>query len=231
MDEHSLIMFDYLYTGLLSDILQFDIGYDNYWLNIFPTAGYSGIPIYGYAFGCEGKYIYRKEVIDDNIRMEMWEAMPVGCIQVIGSSTDMMEASNLGEPLVAKFGDISARLSRNAGAKGTIIDGHTRDADFIDDLCYPVFAQGTCPYDAYGKWQIQNFGVDVSVNNTIIQNGFFLFADRDGVVGFTSELIPEVIEYAKSRLHNEDVIRKALSPALGEQPITATELAEEFERW
>jgi regulator of RNase E activity RraA len=233
MDRQDLTIFDNFYTGLLSDVLQFDLDYYEYWLGIFPTAGYTGIPIHGFAFGCEGRYVYRSEDVDDNIRMEMWEAMPINCIQVIGSRTDSMNASGYPFPQkkVAKFGDISARLSKNAGAKGTIVDGLIRDADLIDTLHYPVFAHGTCPYDAYGNWQIQNFGVDVSVNNITITNGFYLFADRDGVIGFEPELIPEVIEHSKKRLYNENIIREKLKPSLGAPPMTATQLAEEFERW
>lgn len=197
--------FKKLYSGVVCDAMQFDMGIKPGWIDVHRVTP-PDVPLVGPVFTCRGKKVTRKNKINDDIRLEMLAHIPPGSVILIdGRDT----------PGVAHFGDISATLAIKAGAVGVVIDGNTRDVDTIWDMDFPVFCRGTNPHDAYGKWQIVEYRVSAS----------WLFADADGAIFIPSGTVGQVCELAEERAKRENEIRAAL---LTEDPKA---VRERFGRW
>ena len=100
-----------------------------------------------------------------------------GCFQVISTN---------GNNTVAHFGDISGLIAKKFGAIGVIIDGNTRDVDLLKKNNFPVFCKDIFPVDAYGRWQIVDYGKPIKMKgkngNVKVNQGDIIFADSDAVI-------------------------------------------------
>ena len=128
-----------------------------------------------------------------------------GCVQVISSG---------GFREVAEFGDISGKLARKYGAQGVLLDAPTRDIKLIKKDRFPIFSDGVQPIDAYGKWQIVEFEVTISMPGidgiVEINPGDYIYGDSDAVIVIPKELVEEVLISAENRLVKENKVREEL---------------------
>ena len=58
----------------------------------------------------------------------------------------------------AQFGELSAVSLRARGAVGVVLDGGTRDVDFIVQEGFPVFCRYATPQDAVPRWACVAWG-------------------------------------------------------------------------
>ncbi len=71
---------------------------------------------------------------------------------------------------------------------GILVNGYVRDIVFTKDIDVSLFAIGTYPRKSFEN----NEGVvgeDLSFGGVIFKNGFFLYADEDGIVVSKRELV------------------------------------------
>ncbi len=103
-------------------------------------------------------------------------------------------------PDKAYFGELNANLSIRAGAIGTIVGGVTRDAEAVNRLGYPVFADGYCCSDINMRATFDYHNQPIHIKGVEICPGDLIFGDMDGIV-----VIPHAIE--------EIVLKEAIQSA------------------
>lgn len=95
----------------------------------------------------------------------------------------------------AIWGELTSTCSYEKGLAGTVIDGATRDINFVKDFKYPVFAKKTVP-NAGSALGLGRIDIPLEIKNTsknIIQSGDFIFGDESGVVHVPQELFCQVM--------------------------------------
>jgi 4-hydroxy-4-methyl-2-oxoglutarate aldolase len=196
--------FGNLYSGLIYDAMRHDIQYAGNFVAhraikpLSPEVSH----IFGPAFTCTGRRVSAEDSINESVRLGMFQSFTQGCIQVIDSGND---------DTVAHFGDISGRIARKFGSNGAVVDGYTRDARLLNQDEFPTFCRGIQPIDAYGRWQITEYQVDISLSanegSILVSPGDFVYGDPDGVLIIPRHLAAEVCSLAEKRFATERLIR------------------------
>lgn len=196
-----------LYAGVIYDTMTFDLNIKKCFMlrkEIKPCYNFKDV-VFGPAFTCKGERVLNQEHVDDTVRLKMFKKFYTGCVQVISSG---------GYREVAQFGDISGKIARKFGAVGAIIDAPTRDVKLIEEDKFRLFSNGVQCTDAYGKWQITEFEVPITIpgihGDVEINPGDYVFGDPDGVLIIPSGLIEKVINGAERRLEKENLVRKEI---------------------
>ena len=196
-----------LYAGVVYDSMIFDIKYCKPFVlskNIKPAYDFEEV-LFGPAFTCKGVKVLDKSHIDDTVRIKMFQKFYKGCVQVISSG---------GFREVAEFGDISGKIARKFGAQGVVLDAPTRDLKLIKKDKFPIFSDNSQPIDAYGKWQITEFEVPITMPGldgiVEVSPGDYIFGDPDGVIIIPENLAEDVMISAKNRLIKENKVREEL---------------------
>ena len=93
---------------------------------------------------------------------------------------------------------------------GVVIDGHTRDAQRIIEMNFPIFVRGFSPYDSKGRTDVVAYQIPIKSGNTLINPGDIIFADLDGIVCIPKKLEDVVIEKALNKLKDENIVKQEL---------------------
>jgi len=199
--------YEKLYSGVIYDSLIFDLKYDKPFVvsHRIKNRTHRGT-YFGRAFTCAGAKVPELSLLDDTVRIKMFNDFYDGCIQVIDTGTDRT---------VAHFGDISGKLARKFGAKCAVIDGYTRDADILSGDEYSVFCRNTTPIDAFERWQIVDYQCDIKLpamngGEIKVTPSDFLFCDGDGVLVIESDIVMDVLNLAEDRNARENMVRKEI---------------------
>jgi 4-hydroxy-4-methyl-2-oxoglutarate aldolase len=110
----------------------------------------------------------------------------------------------------AMWGELFSTASRARGARGTIIEGLSRDTRKILQMNYPLFCTGRMPTDSKGRAEFIRFGRQVRSGDTIVKPGDILFADLDGIVVISNAVEEEVLKRAYEKASKENVVRNEL---------------------
>lgn len=199
--------YEALYEGVVYDALTFDLKVKHSFLlsmGIKPCYNFKEV-LFGPAFTCRGEKVLDLSHVDDTVRLKMFQKFYPGCVQVISSG---------GYRDVAEFGDISGKIARKFGAVGAVVDAPTRDVKLIEQDKFKLFSDGVQPTDAYEKWQITEFEVQITmpgIHGTVVINpGDYIFGDPDGVLVIPKDLVEDVLILAEERLRKEEIIRKEI---------------------
>jgi 4-hydroxy-4-methyl-2-oxoglutarate aldolase len=111
---------------------------------------------------------------------------------------------------IAHMGELSAEVLQYRGIRGYIVDGGSRDTDFICRIGFPTFCKYTVPIDVVGVWVPTGMGEPIKIGSVQINNGDYVIADRDGVVRIPGELAEEVTAAAEKIMTTENMVRKAI---------------------
>lgn len=218
-----------LYAGLVYDALYYDCTYRNRFVLDRGIHAMGGpLPVVGPAFTCWGTrptaFVQTQDEVEhlDSARFGIFESIMPGEVVVMDTDRDRT---------VAHFGDVTALMLKAAHAAGVVIDGYTRDTSRVHAVGFPVFARGSQPQDAYGKWGLLKCGGPIGIQTTggslvVIGPGDWIFGDADGVLVIPKRLAEEVCTLAEKRKECEDEIRAALHS--GDTP---SEVFQKFGRW
>jgi regulator of RNase E activity RraA len=110
----------------------------------------------------------------------------------------------------ALWGELFSTAAQARGARGTLLDGYTRDIERIVRQRYPVFAAGSRPIDLKGRAQFRAAGGVVEIDGIRIAPGDLVFGDRDGVVVVPQDVESAVLALAYEKVGKEDLAREAL---------------------
>jgi 4-hydroxy-4-methyl-2-oxoglutarate aldolase len=151
---------------------------------------------------------------DTSIRLvlEMLGAVPTGSVAVYQTN----------DRASAHFGELSATSLASRGCAGAVIDGGTRDAEYILREDFPVFSRYVTPQDCVPRWEVLAHGdVTIVMGGVRVAAGDWIVGDRDGVVAVPAGLVEEVLSEAEAKIATEDEIRDAVRS--GTLPLAAYE--------
>ena len=110
----------------------------------------------------------------------------------------------------AHLGELSSETAKFRGARGAVIDGGTRDVDYILKLGFPVFCRYRTQRDILGRWQLTSFGQPVQIGGVTVRRGDFVVGDKDGVLVIPQEITLTVLEKSEEVMNTENLVRKAI---------------------
>ena len=187
-----------VYTGALTDVL-YELGVDDRTLP--PPIGplRAGMRLAGPAFTAEARPGRTEDKGLD--AMEMLHAVPRDHVLVWATGADDH----------AVIGDLAIALLQARGCSGLVIDGGCRDVDLVAGLGLPVFCRFVTPQDmSHGRGSVLGWGDPVTIGETTIATGDYVFADADGVVVVPASIVGEVLGRAEAIATKETAIRSAL---------------------
>lgn len=194
-----------LYSGLVSDAMEeFGVKDRAMESGIYPLV--HTMKVAGPAFTV---YCISTDSTDPALhatRLEMMKSMTPGCIQI----RDTQGNTNCGH-----FGEISATAARAAGCAGAVIDGSTRDSNYLIEMGFPTFCRSRNPVEALGRFMAVDYQIPIKVRGVNgpleVQPGDYVFGDNDGVVIVPRDLTLRVLELAESWFASEAESRRAMA--------------------
>lgn len=108
---------------------------------------------------------------------------------------------------IAHMGELSAETLNHRGVLGYVVDGGTRDADFIRKLGWPVYFRYYTPQDVVGRWRVESMGEPIVIGDIEINSGDWILADIDGVVVIPQSMIAEVLDRTEEIMSTESELR------------------------
>jgi regulator of RNase E activity RraA len=110
----------------------------------------------------------------------------------------------------ALMGELSAQTLAARGVRGFVVDGGSRDTDFILEQGFPVFCAFLTPSDVVERWIPDSYGEPVTIGTVTITTGDYVLGDRDGVVIVPRALAEDAISKAEAVAATETEMRAAL---------------------
>jgi regulator of RNase E activity RraA len=192
--------FSVIYTGAISDVLD-EMGYHN---QVLPAA-IQGLTmdqkVAGVAMTVEGQ---PTDSLDP-------EVVFVPMLQMLGDlKCGDVIVSQPHDSLSAHLGELSCETARFRGARGAVIDGGSRDIDYILKLGFPVFCRYRTPADVIGRWRLVSYGQPIQIGEVGIRRGDFIVGDKDGVLVIPKQITLEVLQKSEEVVNTEDLVRKAI---------------------
>ncbi len=180
-----------LYSGLVYDACEH--------LGLHGRAMQSGIyplvhtmKLAGPAFTVHGVATPSRDAQTHNLRLGMLKSMTPGVIQIRDTQNDRS---------CGQFGEISATAARAAGCVGAVIDGSTRDSNWLIEMDFPTFCRFRSPVEAFGRFMAVDYQVPIYVSGIdgqlAVYPGDYVFADNDGVVIIPRDQTIAVLELAE----------------------------------
>ena len=203
--------FGAVYTAALTDVLD-GLGLERQTLpaEIAPLA--PGMRLAGPAFAVEGRP-HPGNPYEPSIRriLEMLGAVPAHHVAVYQTN----------DFSCAQFGELSAVSLRARGAVGVVLEGGTRDVDFIVQEGFPVFCRYATPQDSVPRWECVAWGHEVEIGGVRVATGDYVVGDADGVAVIPAALVEQVLAEAEAVVGTENAVRDAVRQGIA--PLDAYE--------
>ncbi len=210
-----------LYTALVYDVLEIEYHMTGraFASGIYPLT--PDMKVVGPAFTVHCISTPSRDEYLHTMRLAMLKSMTPGCIQVRDTQGDMS---------CGQFGEISATAAHQEGCVGAVIDGSTRDSNFLINMGFPTFCRFRNPGEALGRFMAVDYQIPIYVKGLdgqlLINPGDYIFGDNDGVVVVPRELTIPVLEKAEEMRSKENQTRQALLDG-----ISAIKVVEKYGRF
>jgi len=195
------------YTGVVHDIMR-DMEYKNFTLpsNIKPCK--KNHVLAGQIFTIEGK-------VDQNQSHHESLLAWTGFLSKAPKDKVIICQPNTNE--VALMGELSAETLQLRGIRGYIVDGGSRDMDFILKIDFPVWSKFYTPKDVVAYWKPTKFEQTIKIEDVEIHNNDYVMADIDGVVIIPQDKVHEILEKSEKLINTESQVRKAIREGMDPQ--------------
>jgi len=195
-----------LYTAAITDVLDHHGRYRQTLphdiVGLTPGARVAGL-----AFPASGRPT-RKPDPERAIRafLTLLGAVPRDAVLVVKSNDDVS----------AHFGELSAVAMKARGVRGVVVDGATRDAEYILRERFPVFCRYRTPLDSLPRWRVVEWGRPITIGGVRVSPGDVVAGDHDGVAVVPRALAVPVLLECERLLSTEnrvrDAVRKGMAP-------------------
>ena len=195
------------YTGVVHDIMR-DMEYKNFTLpsNIKPCK--KNHVLAGQIFTIEGK-------VDQNQSHHESLLAWTGFLSKAPKDKVIICQPNTNE--VALMGELSAETLQLRGIRGYIVDGGSRDMDFILKIDFPVWSKFYTPKDIVKFWKPTKYQEKIFVDNVEINNNDYVLGDIDGVVIIPQDNIEKILIKSEEKINSENLVRKAIKEGMDPQ--------------
>lgn len=194
-----------LYTALIYDTMEIEFSLSGRSMlpGIYPLK--DEMQVAGPAFTVIRRTTPNRDPYIHNMRLGLVNSMTQGCVLV----SDVQGNKNCGQ-----FGEITATTMRAHGCVGAVIDGSTRDSNYLVNMGFPTFVRFRSPVEGLGRSTIVDYQIPIYVNGVdgLIQvnPGDYIFGDMDGVVIVPKDLTVKVLEVAEKAFEAEKDSREAM---------------------
>ncbi len=188
------------YSGAVYDVLR-AMGYPNQALpnTIRPIDIHTKLA--GPIYTVSGRY---DETMDPHETLLQWTGLlskaPEGNVVICQPNDDTL----------AHMGELSSETLQLRGIRGYIVDGGSRDSEFISRIGFKVFCKYFTPVDVVGRWVADKFAEPIKIAKVEIETGDYVMADRDGIVIIPKAIAEEVVKKTEAVLQTESLVRKAI---------------------
>jgi regulator of RNase E activity RraA len=202
-----------LTTGQVYDVLA-ELGHPGRAMEpgIYPLV--SSMKVAGPAFTVQATTTPSMAAVDT--RLGMVKSMTEGCIQIRNAG---------GNADVGHFGEINATAAFAAGCRGAVLDGSTRDSNWLIEMGFPTFCRYRSPAQSFGRYMVTDYQVPIFVHgmdgHLLVEPGDFVVGDNDGVVIVPKALTLETLERAEKKAASEALSRAEV--ATGKSPLDVQE--------
>lgn len=93
------------------------------------------------------------------------------------------------------FGEIAAKMQKDHGLVGTIVDGMIRDGETIKATGYPFWCRGLTPYTGMKRLEVVEINGPVTLHNVQVRPGDLVAADGNGICVVPHGIVDEVFNY------------------------------------
>ena len=195
------------YTGVVHDIMR-DMEYKNFTLpsNIKPCK--KNHVLAGQIFTIEGK-------VDQNQSHHESLLAWTGFLSKAPKDKVIICQPNTNE--VALMGELSAETLQLRGIRGYIVDGGSRDMDFILKIDFPVWSKFYTPKDVVKFWKPTKYQEKIFIDNVEINNNDYVLGDIDGVVIIPQDNIEKILIKSEEKINSENLVRKAIKEGIDPQ--------------
>ena len=195
------------YTGVVHDIMR-DMEYKNFTLpsNIKPCK--KNHVLAGQIFTIEGK-------VDQNQSHHESLLAWTGFLSKAPKDKVIICQPNTNE--VALMGELSAETLQLRGIRGYIVDGGSRDMDFILKIDFQVWSKFYTPKDIVKFWKPKQFEKKIYIDNVEINNNDYVLGDIDGVVIIPQNNIEQILIKSEEKINSENLVRKAIKEGVDPQ--------------
>jgi RraA family protein len=123
---------------------------------------------------------------------------------------DVIVVDGGGDVSRALVGEIMKAIAERRGAAGYVIDGAIRDCAAFAQSTFPCYARAAIHRGPYknGPGEIN---VSVSVGGCVIMPGDIIVGDDDGVVAFSPEKAPRLLEAVNAQIMREEQIMRSIA--------------------
>jgi 4-hydroxy-4-methyl-2-oxoglutarate aldolase len=111
---------------------------------------------------------------------------------------------------VAHMGELSGETLMRKGVPGVIVDGGTRDVEFLMEMGFPIYARYATPRDIVGYWMVDAMDVPIKIGKVAIAPHDYLLADRDGIIVVPRDKAAAIVSAAAIVVGTESQIRTAI---------------------
>lgn len=123
---------------------------------------------------------------------------------------------------VAHYGEMNATVGASCGVIGAIIDGGSRDTQFLIDRDFPIFARYLSPVEALMRWTYYDWQIPIGLRGALnsivpVSPGDFMVGDLDGVIVVPREHVVSVLLETEELIEHENVVREEF--ATGDDPV------------
>jgi regulator of RNase E activity RraA len=112
--------------------------------------------------------------------------------------------------IVAHMGELSAETLHNKGVRGCLLDGFTRDTNFLLELGFQTWSRGFTPRDIVAWWKPRAANVEIRIGDVTVAPGDYILADRDGAVAIPRAITEDVVTRAEAAITTENKVRSAI---------------------
>ena len=192
------------YTGVVHDIMR-ELGHKNFTLPPDIRPSKNNHVLAGQIFTLEGKV--DKSISQHETLLE-WTSFlskaPNGKVVICQPNTNE----------IALMGELSAEVLQLRGVKGYIVDGGSRDMDFILKIDFPVWFKFYTPRDVINFWKPTKFEEKIKIGDVEIFNNDYVLADIDGIVIVPQKNIEEILIKSEELINTENMVRKAIKEGM-----------------
>ena len=195
------------YTGVVHDIMR-DMEYTNFTLspNIKPCK--NNHVLAGQIFTIEGEV---DKTQSSHESLLAW----TGFLSKAPKDKVIICQPNTNE--VALMGELSAETLQLRGIRGYIVDGGSRDMDFILKIDFPVWSKFYTPRDVVKFWKPTKFEKKIRIGDVVINNNDYVLADIDGIIIIPQDNIEQILIKSEEKINSENLVRKAIKEGVDPQ--------------
>ena len=196
-----------VYTGALHDVMR-AMGLTNFVLppEILPLA--NGDKLAGPIYTVDGK---SGTDFDAHETLLEW----TGLLSKAPSGHVVICQPNTHE--VALMGELSAETLKFKGIRGYIVDGGSRDVEFLLNMEFSTWCSFKTPKDIVGRWLPVSFNETIRIGDVDISGGDWVLADLDGIVILPKDKAEEIVAETEHVIGTENKIRSAIFEGMDPQ--------------